>query len=156
MTQMWQCNDWVPTSNVEEVRQPRLRSNNKMAINLYQVLGEQTITEYYRGILATPVVEQVRKRSCFLCTSKLIPHLTFWMIKSSIKMFGSKPLPGVDHFSFFCGFFIVKFGNKFIVNSKGLKNNKIWIFVSFGFALVFFLEKKIRCVFLVPKVKLSC
>ena len=43
-TPMWLCIDWVPTSNIDLVRQPRSRNPLNMAIILYHVPREQWIT----------------------------------------------------------------------------------------------------------------
>ena len=61
---------------IEVVQHTRPKNSHKVAIIVYQVPGEQSITEDYRGLPARPVVEQGGKKSFWSPHPWIAPHST--------------------------------------------------------------------------------
>ena len=76
-----QCdNDWVLTSNIEEVLQPQPRNIHNLAIISSQVPGEQ------RGLMARPVVKQGVKKLLMSTPQEIFHSQLFEEEKNKFQM----------------------------------------------------------------------
>ena len=146
-TPMWQCNTGVPTSDREVVQQPWPRNPHKVAIILYQVPGEQRITEDYRGLLAGQDVKQGGKESCWFWQPRHAPTVDFMENKKNHTNVWVNTCSQAHLVDFWQRFFIITFD---------IQISKRWTINNDYVLLLKFQKKIFKYTYQLPKVQRNC